>query len=271
MAQARLVSGLLFSFGFAAFVNCGSSDPTPVREGQPCELRNSKAIGQSGCDLCTCADGRWSCSAEDCACNGREELDFGDGCTYCPCKDGKIQCTYCLTCPPPRTDLSCAPHHVWARDPESGVCCEYDKPCAASIGWLTYEGAAECNPFGCNCDKTGVGARQPIGCGCPLGGCPTLTEALSEACGPYTEGIPVVEARGCGKVELSFSGGFTGWISVFDERTGAMIGRESGSDQQTGACAHFGYAFGEAFDCDDATLCTHCSASTNPPLPACPP
>jgi hypothetical protein len=272
MVRARVVSALLVSLSFAAFVSCGAkvsaSPAVPVRAGETCEVRNSKAIGESGCDLCTCTDGHWSCSAQDCTCNGQEALDVGDGCSDCPCKDGKLQCTYCLTCPAPRTDLSCAPRHVWARDPESGVCCEYDKPCAASIGWTTHDGAAECNPFGCNCDKTTDGTRQPIGCACPLGGCPTLSQARSEPCGP--DRIPIIEARGCGKVELSFSGGFSGWLSVFDERTGAMIGREVGSDQETGICSHFGYAFGEKFDCTDATQCARCAESTPDAVPACP-
>jgi hypothetical protein len=95
-----------------------------------------------------------------------------------------------------------------------------------------------------------------------------LSQARSEPCGSDT--IPIIEARGCGKVELSFSGGLSGWLSVFDERTGAMIGREVGSDQQTGACSHFGYTFGETFDCAGGSKCARCAESTLDPVPACP-
>lgn len=138
------------------------------------------------------------------------------------------------------------------------MCCEYDRPCASSFGWLTYPSATECNPAGCACDLASTGS-QPLACGCPLAeGCPTLSETLKAVCST-TNGNPVIETRGCGKIQLSFEGGFSGWQSTFDEQSGAMIGRNDGGDQQDGACLRFGYAFGEEFACDTVKKCARCA------------
>jgi hypothetical protein len=272
--RAVLVPVMLLAFG-CVVQSCGgeqASAPALVAmNGEACPVRNAKAIGVTGCDLCTCVEGHWSCSGGDCACSGDISTILGDGCTSCPCKDGKFSCVYqqCDSCPPARTDLSCSEGASWARDPNSGLWCEYAKPCAANFGWTTFVSAAECNPLGCSCDRRPGAPPQPIGCGCPPGGCPTLGEALRDACSG--DGIPVIERHGCGKVELSFEGGFTGWISVFDEASGTMIGRAVGSDTPFGLCNTFGYTFGEEFACTDVlSECAHCALPTLPPaVPAC--
>jgi hypothetical protein len=269
---ARVVLGVLGFVGI--FTSCGDSQPAPAPAvaGEACPAPNAKAIGVTGCDLCTCVQGQWSCSGGDCACSGDVSLFLGDGCTLCPCTGGKYKCTYksCNGCPPSRTDLSCTPRKVWARDEESGLCCEYDRPCAVSFGWTTYFSEAACNPLGCSCDRTTGAPPQPIGCACPLSGCPTLADMLSTPC--TGDGIPIVERHGCGKVELELDGGFSGWISVFDEASGRLIGRTVGSDQQGGVCLVFGYTFGEDFACTDiVSECSHCGVSTLPDAaPACP-
>ena len=269
MARSVLLSALVFC---VAFASCGGEQTVErARKGMPCGPPNAKAIGENGCDLCSCIGERWSCEEGDCTCSpGESRLQF-DGCTICPCENGKFLCKYkpCLACPPPRTDLSCTPFHVWARDPDSGLCCDYDKPCEASLGWQTYGSAGKCNPLGCICDDTPDAALQPIGCGCPLDGCPTLTDALAKPCENW--GIAVIERRGCGKVELSSNGGFTGWTSLFDEQTGTMIGKVEFADQTFGACNRFGYEFGERLDCADVVACLRCPGDSLEPLPACSP
>jgi hypothetical protein len=97
-----------------------------------------------------------------------------------------------------------------------------------------------------------------------------LPEALNAPCG--TDGIPIIERRGCGRVELSWFGGFTSWTSLFDERTGALLGRKVGDDTEVGVCNLFEYEFGEGFDCPEVSECTHCSGfnGSTPPR-ACAP
>lgn len=263
MARIAFAPGVLFTL-VNLVTSCGgraTSPPAAIRDGDACQERNAKAVGVTGCDLCVCIQGHWSCKGPDCACKSGDELPFGDGCTVCPCTDGKFRCTYtpCVACPPPRTDLSCEPRSTWARDEASGLCCKYEKPCAVNAGWPTYASEAECNPLGCSCDRTAGAPAQPVACGCPPTGCPSLSEALKGDCSTAELGIPVLERRGCGKVELAFFGGISGWLSVFDQKSGAMIGRATGLDQQFGVCNVFGYTFGEQFDCADVeSECAHC-------------
>jgi hypothetical protein len=88
-------------------------------------------------------------------------------------------------------------------------------------------------------------------------------------CGPF--GFPVIERRGCGRVGLSSSGGFSGWASVFDEASGRMVGTSAGLDQQFGVCHIFGYTFGEEFNCANVeSECVHCGLPVErPDLPPC--
>lgn len=45
------------------------------------------------------------------------------------------------TCPPPRhyTD-TCIQVVVWAKDSNTGMCCQYGSPCAAPDGWHIFYG-----------------------------------------------------------------------------------------------------------------------------------
>lgn len=48
-------------------------------------------------------------------------------------------------CPPPRQSNEICPQVVvWAKNPQSGACCEYGTPCNAPEGWQTYHSEAEC-------------------------------------------------------------------------------------------------------------------------------
>ena len=48
-------------------------------------------------------------------------------------------------CPPPRQSNEICPQVVvWAKDPQSGACCEYGTACNAPEGWTTYTSVEEC-------------------------------------------------------------------------------------------------------------------------------
>jgi|GEM_PF-3018122 len=48
-------------------------------------------------------------------------------------------------CPAPRQYQGpCGQVVVWAKDPETGICCPYSNPCTAPSGWMTYFSEAEC-------------------------------------------------------------------------------------------------------------------------------
>ncbi|HVF59230.1 MAG TPA: hypothetical protein VNJ70_05395 [Thermoanaerobaculia bacterium] len=48
-------------------------------------------------------------------------------------------------CPPPRQSGEICPQVVvWAKDPQSGACCEYGTPCNAPEGWPTFYSEPEC-------------------------------------------------------------------------------------------------------------------------------
>jgi hypothetical protein len=48
-------------------------------------------------------------------------------------------------CPPPRqSDKICPQVVVWAKNPQTGACCQYGTPCNAPEGWKTYHSDAEC-------------------------------------------------------------------------------------------------------------------------------
>lgn len=48
-------------------------------------------------------------------------------------------------CPPPRqTGEICPQVVVWAKNPQTGTCCQYGTPCNAPEGWTTYNTEEEC-------------------------------------------------------------------------------------------------------------------------------
>jgi hypothetical protein len=51
------------------------------------------------------------------------------------------------SCPPPRpyNDV-CITVIVWAKDPQSGICCQYPTPCSAPDGWEIFYGPNCTNP-----------------------------------------------------------------------------------------------------------------------------
>jgi len=54
-----------------------------------------------------------------------------------------------FSCPAPRPyQGNCTPVVVWAKSPETGICCRYYDPCSAPEGWMTYTSQAECEGTG---------------------------------------------------------------------------------------------------------------------------
>ena len=48
-------------------------------------------------------------------------------------------------CPPPRQSKEICPQVVvWAKNPQTGACCQYGTPCNAPEGWQTFYSEAEC-------------------------------------------------------------------------------------------------------------------------------
>ena len=48
-------------------------------------------------------------------------------------------------CPKPRHfQGGCIQVIVWAKNPETGTCCQYPNPCSAPEGWTTYTSAEAC-------------------------------------------------------------------------------------------------------------------------------
>lgn len=52
-------------------------------------------------------------------------------------------------CPKPRRfSGGCIQVITYAKNPETGTCCEYPNPCSAPEGWATYFTLAECQAAG---------------------------------------------------------------------------------------------------------------------------
>lgn len=266
----RSMSSILIIMGIEA--GCSEQHPVSVKSGEPCAVEHAGALAEDGCSFCLCTRQGWSCSPSyGCACTGDQFVLAGGQFHPCPCEHGRLRChaPEFPRCPPPREDTSCAADASWAQDPSDGFCCEYASPCAAPETWPLYASQQECDPYGCGC-RLGVPYAEsdlpPIECGCLSGDCPTLEEALDKPC---DGNVDVAERRGCGKVELSMSN-LTSWALLFDEASGAIVGRMIGSDVPFGACG--GLAFGEQLDCPDASVCARCSSSPRFPLwPLCEP
>jgi hypothetical protein len=48
-------------------------------------------------------------------------------------------------CPPPKQSTKICPQVVvWAKNPQTGACCQYGTPCNAPDGWKTYNSETEC-------------------------------------------------------------------------------------------------------------------------------
>jgi hypothetical protein len=185
-------------------------------------------------------------------------------------------------CAPPRESAYCSGSgdDRWARNPQTGECCHYDAPCAAPWQWPSFESESECQTS-CRCTDLTAGEypqivteRTSLECACADGQCgqETLDEAILQACSGPSE-IPLTMVRGCGMVELRWSGGYSGSSRVFDRETGALIGRARFSDTPMRPCAAVTVIMGREFVCEGAAECVLCpgdaGAAASSELPVC--
>ncbi len=111
-----------------------------------------------GCNTCNCQDdGQVACTEIFCptTCehggetyNAGETFPAGDGCNTCNCQDdGQVACTE-IACPecPPSLDFegACDTVIVYAKNPDTGLCCEYPTPCESPEGWEVFYTEEDC-------------------------------------------------------------------------------------------------------------------------------
>jgi hypothetical protein len=136
------------------------------------------------------------------------------------------------------------------------------------------------NPCGCDDIRGGQVAHQPLSCFCAQ---PKNAQACSvtptfDPAGACQQGWEVTRDEGCGKISIGF-GGYVGFKSVFDARSGRLIGIFSYSDIEFGPCKTFGYIYGEVLlphdlrwaapvdGCEGITSCLVCGDA--PAIPRC--
>ena len=137
---------------------------------------------------------------------------------------------------------------------------------------LFAQAVAACGSSGddgpCSCSsKSGSSVHQALACKCDAESCPSSINDY-DSTADCSLGAPVVRKTGCGRVAFSLEGGYSGGDTVFDERSGALVGLSSFSDTPYGSCENvFSYVYGEDFrnDCDHITSCTVCGSSPNAP------
>ena len=81
-------------------------------------------------DCCWSPDRCWKCIG-DSYCNACE----------CHAPDAEPSTTHCSSslCPPPRPHkVPCILPTTWAKDPVTGLCCNYTDPCSAPTGWPVF-------------------------------------------------------------------------------------------------------------------------------------
>lgn len=122
--------------------------------GDPCAEDGATARSVDGCNSCTCTDGAWACTEMACGeCVDGETQPAGDGCNTCSCLDGTWACTLmaCSMCPDPGVEdpgTACTDNIVFAKDPDTGTCCEYSTPCVAPDGWEQFGSLETCQGGG---------------------------------------------------------------------------------------------------------------------------
>jgi hypothetical protein len=162
MRRDLLGRGLLTVI-WLAFAACGgsTSDETSrgttilVTPGDPCTTWGATAPAEDGCNTCSCNRGTWACTKKACVdtCQEGATKPAGDGCNSCSCINGQWGCTLMACDPPPPLECpapvspgrdSCVQVVVFARSPDTGMCCEYGDPCVAPAGWPAFSTLAEC-------------------------------------------------------------------------------------------------------------------------------
>ena len=122
------------------------------------------------------------CTAAACPCEDGGSQPSADGCNTCTCTAGKWSCSAdpCEVCPPlAPVERPCESVTVFARDPNSDLCCQYGAPCVAPAGWQVFYSEAEC--------LSGVSTRTTWYAGCADPSCASTGATGAPACAPGDE------------------------------------------------------------------------------------
>ena len=175
-------------------------------------------------------------------------------------------------CPAPKSPLTSGGPQ-WARDPQSGVCCEYPGIPGVPDLWPYFPTRDACENE-CRCSQLDdfiedVGLfnteRTSLECRCTSVTCPaTFEEASAALC---AGGASVVRFEGCGMIGVGDSNGYFGQGWVFDGAGGALVGAYSFTDVNSDPCQTYEWVAGREFVCETASECHLCGprlVSTRP-------
>jgi hypothetical protein len=247
-------------------------------------------VSADGCNTCTCADGAFACTRMACVeptCTDGES--YTESCKVCECSGGQWTClgTPCAQpiCPEPDVRdpwLACPAVVVYARDPETGTCCEYGDPCRAPEGWEQFntfdacsQGAScllgETRPDadGCNtcsCDAQGQWVCTLMYCGCVTG----ETRRAEDGCNVClcdASGVWVCTAEaGCTSTVIA-CGGWAGNTCTDDEYCAYQPGDYCGAADASATCESRPDGCNTGYDpvcgCDGNTYGNACEAAAH--------
>jgi hypothetical protein len=98
------------------------------------------------CNTCTCsANGEWECTTNQCGCTPGEITV--NGCDFCVCNANLTEsCSdnNCNICGVPWDAKVCEAVDTWAKEPTTGTCCLYAKPCWSPMGYEQFATEQAC-------------------------------------------------------------------------------------------------------------------------------
>jgi len=244
-----------------------------VDPGDPCEAQGTTAPATDGCNTCQCNDGAWACTERTCPsrCEDGATRDAGDGCNTCSCSGGAWLCTQraCPSdpppdpiddppptgCPEPREpdpNVSCTQVEVWARSPETGLCCAYGNGCISPEGWSTFTSQKECRGEITICTPGETMNDGCNNCSCTEDGWVCTNVACPEECVPgqtrrAEDGCNVCTCaedgtwggctkKACAPNESIACGGFAGDTCTDDEYCAYVEGQYCGQADASATC-----------------------------------
>ena len=270
-----------------------------VTPGEPCEGAGSTAQSTDGCNTCACSsEGTWTCTKKECgggsACAEGATMD--DGCNSCSCHDGQWACTtrYCgdppddpppTGCPAPRDpdpNVSCAEVEVWAKAPDTGLCCLYGTSCVSPKNWAVFTNQMECEVGGsgictpgqtsddgcnsCTCTEDGWVCTDVA---CPVTCEPGETRRAEDGCNVCSCGDDG-QWGGCTEIacdpaQSNTCGGFAGQTCTDDEYCAYEEGQLCGAADASATCEQRPQACDLVLDpvcgCDGLDYSNGCAAN----------